>query len=205
MVPDLSAQDIRRVEFRERLRGYHQGDVDEFLERVAAAVDQLEARLARASSDRATPAGAQAARATSSPATEQSLQRTLELAQRAADLAVQEAREQGAAIVAAAEAESSALLAGAEEQARTLMEEAQRDVRAEVARLESARQQLEEEMDVLATIVDEERERARTWLAQVAAALDHPARAPSEVLVRGSEEAPGPAEDARPSASSPAD
>ncbi|MGH9182177.1 MAG: DivIVA domain-containing protein, partial [Acidimicrobiales bacterium] len=36
----ITAQDIRRVEFRERLRGYHQADVDEFLERVAAAVEK---------------------------------------------------------------------------------------------------------------------------------------------------------------------
>jgi cell division initiation protein len=33
---DVSPQTIRQVEFREKLRGYHQDDVDEFLERVAA-------------------------------------------------------------------------------------------------------------------------------------------------------------------------
>lgn len=39
---------IREVEFRERMRGYHQDDVDAFLERVAEGVEVLERELADA-------------------------------------------------------------------------------------------------------------------------------------------------------------
>jgi len=187
----ITAQDIRRVEFRERLRGYHQGDVDEFLERVATAIEELEEQLRQASNGRpgaavavptaaavappvpaAPPAGATPR--TGAPGSEQSLRRTLELAQRAADLAVQEAREQGSAIVAAAEADAAALVATADEQARVLTEEARRDVAAEVARLEAARDTLLAELEVLAGLVEQERTRGRAWLADVAAAIDQP-------------------------------
>lgn len=178
----ITAQDIRRVEFRERLRGYHQGDVDEFLERVASAIEQLEEQLRQdASGERpgapivtSTPSATSSTRVVAAPGSEQSLRRTLELAQRAADLAVQEARDQGGAIVAAAEAEAAAVVDAAEVHARTLTEEAQRDVHAEVTRLEAARDQLRSELEVLARVVDQERDRGRAWLAEVAAVLDRP-------------------------------
>ena len=48
---DLTPQTLRDVEFREKLRGYHPDDVDDFLEEVAVAVDGMLARL------RATEAG----------------------------------------------------------------------------------------------------------------------------------------------------
>ncbi|MGH9155011.1 MAG: DivIVA domain-containing protein [Acidimicrobiales bacterium] len=197
----ITAQDIRRVEFRERLRGYHQADVDEFLERVAAAVEKLEEQLRRtgdAVADDGPATGPVArgltvtplpkiepvpisapTRAGGVPGSEHSLRRTLELAQRAADLAVQEAREQGAAIVASAEASAATLVAEADERARTLADDAQRDLRAEVARLEASRDQLRAELDVLARVVDGERERGRAWLAEVAAAIDRPALQPT--------------------------
>jgi cell division initiation protein len=209
MAAGISAQDIRRVEFRERLRGYHQGDVDEFLERVAAAVEQLEREVQEATAqagsrpaDRAeapSPAAVAgpvpAPRAAGAPGSEQSLRRTLELAQRAADLAVQEAREQGAAIVTSAEARAATLVADAEERARIVTDDAQREVRAEVARLEAARDQLRAELDVLARLVDNERERARAWLAEVAAALDRPVPGPAEAGPGATGTAAGPFSD----------
>ncbi|MGH9065883.1 MAG: DivIVA domain-containing protein, partial [Acidimicrobiales bacterium] len=33
---EVASRTLREVEFRQQLRGYHQDDVDEFLERVAA-------------------------------------------------------------------------------------------------------------------------------------------------------------------------
>lgn len=46
---DVSPETIRTVEFRERLRGYNQDDVDQFLERMAAGVEILQQRLRDAS------------------------------------------------------------------------------------------------------------------------------------------------------------
>ena len=45
---EVSARTLREVEFREKLRGYNQDDVDEFLERAAAGVELLHDRLRQA-------------------------------------------------------------------------------------------------------------------------------------------------------------
>jgi cell division initiation protein len=49
MADDVVRPDeIREVDFRERMRGYHQEDVDAFLERVARGVEVLEPQLLEA-------------------------------------------------------------------------------------------------------------------------------------------------------------
>ncbi len=40
----MTGDDVRSVTFRERLRGYHQDDVDEALEKIAARLDRGELR-----------------------------------------------------------------------------------------------------------------------------------------------------------------
>ncbi|MDP9388795.1 MAG: DivIVA domain-containing protein, partial [Actinomycetota bacterium] len=70
---EVSPQTIRDVEFREKLRGYHQDDVDEFLERVAAGVEILQDRL-RQATERAVRAEQQSAEARED---DESLRRTL--------------------------------------------------------------------------------------------------------------------------------
>lgn len=198
---EITAEGIRRVEFRERLRGYNQSDVDEFLERVAGAVERLHEQLREAAAGRppaslaavdaedgpiervvvrpatlrATPTPAPAPPATGRvpvQSTDDSLRRTLELAQRAADLAVQEARQEGAAIVGAAEARAVAVVADAEDRARLLADEAQTDLRVEVDRLEARSAALQAEVGALVALMDGERTRARTWLAHVTAAVE---------------------------------
>ena len=42
---ELTPQELREVEFRERWRGYDPDDVDDFLERAAVALDELHDRL----------------------------------------------------------------------------------------------------------------------------------------------------------------
>ncbi len=44
---DITGKVLREVEFRDRLRGYDTDEVDEFLEEVAVAVDELLIALAR--------------------------------------------------------------------------------------------------------------------------------------------------------------
>jgi DivIVA domain-containing protein len=43
---DISAKTLREVEFGGQLRGYDTDEVDEFLENVALAVDELHRRIA---------------------------------------------------------------------------------------------------------------------------------------------------------------
>ena len=167
---DVSPETIRTVEFRERLRGYNQDDVDQFLERMAAGVEILQQRLVDAN-ERAARAEQQAQRAHQSE-DDDALRRTLTLAQRTADLAVEEAREQAARIVESAQGHAQTLMADAEEQARRASEEAQARLRQEVARLQSARERLRQEVASLEHLLAEARGRAQAALTQAARQLE---------------------------------
>src|SRR5580692_7600617 len=145
---DVSPKTLREVEFREKMRGYHPEDVDQFLERVAAGIEVLQDRL-RQAIERAERAANEAG------GTDDALRRTLVLAQRTADLAVQEAREQAARILAGSEQQAQAVIAEAEERARRAHEDALVDARTELARLESARQQLQLDVETLTRWVEE--------------------------------------------------
>lgn len=162
---DVSPNTIREIEFREKLRGYNQDDVDEFLERIAAGVEILQERL-REATERAVRAEQQAREVFDG---DDSLRRTLGLAQRTADLAVQEARDQAARIVEAAEAQGLAMAEEARQQARRLAEEAQSQIWADVGRLEAAREQLRQDVVKLATYLDAERDKVETSLLEAAA------------------------------------
>ncbi|MGH9123352.1 MAG: DivIVA domain-containing protein [Acidimicrobiales bacterium] len=119
---DVSPKTLREVEFREKMRGYHPEDVDQFLERVAAGIEVLQDRLRQAieRAQRAEQAANEAG------GTDDALRRTLLLAQRTADLAVQEAREQAALIVSTAEQQAQQLVGDAEQQVRSVVGEAER-------------------------------------------------------------------------------
>lgn len=166
---DVSPNTIREIEFREKLRGYNQDDVDEFLERVAAGVEILQERL-REATERAVRAEQQAREVFDG---DDSLRRTLGLAQRTADLAVQEARDHAARIVEAAEAHGLELAEEAREKARRLADEAQSQIWADVGRLEAAREQLRQDVVKLATYLETERDRIEASLLEAAANLRH--------------------------------
>lgn len=164
----MSPQTIRDVEFREKLRGYHQDDVDEFLERVAAGLEILQERL-RVATERAVRAEQVAGE---SREEDESLRRTLVLAQRTADLAVREGKEQAARIIEAAQAEADEMLASASDEAQRLVDESQAAVRADVDRLETARQQLSADVDRLVRYLDEQRARTRAVLNDILRQLE---------------------------------
>ena len=171
---DVSAQTIRQVEFREKLRGYHPDDVDEFLERVAAGLEIIQERL-RLATERAVRAEQLA---TESREDDESLRRTLVLAQRTADLAVKEAKEQAARILEDAQQQAADTLSSAEEERRALAEAAEAQVQADVTRLEAARRQLEQDVDRLVRYLDDQRARAKAVLAEAASNLDAALMAP---------------------------
>ena len=164
---DVSPKTLREVEFREKLRGYHPEDVDQFLEQVAVGLEGMQDRLRQAveRAQRAESAAASAPSAPSAPpapssdtsASEETLRKTLVLAQRTADLAVQEAREQAARILSAAEQQAQARLAEAEERARRTHEDALSDVRAELTSLEVTRQRSQQDVDALNRWVEDHR------------------------------------------------
>jgi DivIVA domain-containing protein len=165
---EVSARTLREVEFREKLRGYNQDDVDEFLERAAAGVELLHDRL-RQAMERAMRAEQRVA---DLPDDDDALRRTLVLAQRTADMAVKESQQQARETIMNAQNEARAMVTEAEERARRTTEEAERDLREELVRLESARQQLHKDIIVLERHVEEERGRMRAALANAAAWVD---------------------------------
>ena len=158
---DVSAQTLREVEFREKLRGYHPDDVDEFLERVAAGIEFLQERL-REATERAVRAEQRVAEGGDDDA----LKRTLVLAQRTAELAVQEAREEADRIQSGARAEALTIVARAEELARRTIEEAQGPLRSELTQLESARDELRSDITTLERHLDQERTSLRAKLSE---------------------------------------
>ncbi|HWC39227.1 MAG TPA: DivIVA domain-containing protein [Acidimicrobiales bacterium] len=165
---EVSARTLREVEFREKLRGYNQDDVDEFLERAAAGVELLHDRL-RQAMERAMRAEQRVA---DLPDDDDALRRTLVLAQRTADMAVKESQQQARETIMNAQNEARAMVTEAEERARRTTEEAERDLREELVRLESARQQLHKDIILLERHVEEERGRMRAALANAAAWVD---------------------------------
>jgi len=165
---EVSPKTFREVEFRERKGGYHPEDVDQFLEQMAAGVEVLLERL-RQAVERAQRAERAASEAGGN---DETLRRTLVLAQRTADLAVQEANEQATRIVSGAEAQARSLIADAETRARRMHDEALSDVQAELAELESVRARAQQEVDALARWADEHRSHLTTTLQDALSMLE---------------------------------
>ena len=161
------SQTIRQAAFRERLRGYNPDDVDEFLERVALGVELLEERLAQAAERVARAERVVDERGTGGTVAH----RTLQLAERTAELAVGEAREEAARVVAAAQREARVVLDEARDEARRLADEAQAELRAEVSRLDMTRKLLGDDVAALERFVAEQRAMAQRSLADAAIRL----------------------------------
>src|SRR5579862_7051052 len=126
---ELTPQTLRDVEFREKLRGYHPDDVDDFLEEVAVALEGLLARLRAAEAAAGgAPAPLPAPVAVQQPSdptlSEGTLSRAILLAQRTADLAVAEAEESARQILDDARAEADRILADTQSKVAAMTEEA---------------------------------------------------------------------------------
>src|SRR6266851_10222957 len=102
---EFTADVVRKTKFRDKMRGYHPEEVDAFVERTATALDVLQSRLAEVT-ERAMKAEAALE---SNSETDESIRRTLTLAQRTAEMAVTEAKDEADAIRAEATAESERL------------------------------------------------------------------------------------------------
>jgi DivIVA domain-containing protein len=193
---DLTSQVLHDVEFREAKRGgYHTQDVDEFLERLAVAVDRQEAQLREArqrvaaAEQRTAEAERRAAEAElrgGGSDADETLKRTLVLAQRTADAAIREAEEQAARILASAEDEAHRLVsdahdasaqayADAEEEARRAQHEARTRVLAELQELEAGRELLRSDVELLEHHIEVQRERLRLTIRDLTALVEDPA------------------------------
>ena len=175
---------LRTVEFRETLKGYHRDDVDEYLEKAAVEAEGLQEQL-RQNTERLRKAAetiaqletelaakpeapAPAAVAPAEPAiADDTLQRTLLLAQKFVDETKAEA-----------EADAKRVVADAEAQARRVQAESEQRLREEIARLESSRGQLSHEVENMSRQLEAERERLRSALSEMLSWVDGNLKAP---------------------------
>jgi len=101
------------------------------------------------------------------PPSDETLQRTLVLAQKFVDQIKRESEAEAAATVAQAEERARASIAAAEAAAITLQAESQRQVRDEVARLEATRTELATDVETMARHLESERNRLRDALTEI--------------------------------------
>ncbi|HEV2310826.1 MAG TPA: DivIVA domain-containing protein [Acidimicrobiia bacterium] len=170
---DVTPQELRDVEIREAWRGYHRDDVDELLERAAATIESLEdqvrqAQLRAAQAPPPTPAPRPAPTPTPTPVERRPpgvdtdvIQRTLVLAQKAADEAVAEARAKAQQMLAESETKAQALVGEAEASARRIAETERRRLEEEISQLTSARDTLNADVDALERFENEYKARLR--------------------------------------------
>jgi DivIVA domain-containing protein len=193
-----SLDSLRTVEFRQTLRGYHIDDVDEYLEKVAVEAEALQEQL-RQSTERLRQAaervagleqqvqnGSQAQPVVS----DDSLQRTLLLAQRFVDQTQAEAEAQARQLVSEAEERAQTMVRGAEERTRIMTEEAERGLREEVTRLEGIRNQLAADVETIARHLEGERSRLRGALTDMVAWVDEHVQPAASLLGRPANRAP---------------
>jgi DivIVA domain-containing protein len=188
---ELTPQTLHAVEFREARRGgYNTRDVDDFIERVAAGVGHLTERV-RAAEVRADAADGRVvemqreldevrrrsatAAAPEASETDETLRRTLVLAQRTADATVKEAKEEANRVLSEAREEAARTRAEAEAEARRGAESARVAAQAEVEGLLADRDKLKADYDLLSRRIDEQRGQLRSGIDQMQRLLDDPA------------------------------
>jgi len=140
---DLTPKLLTDIEFPMWWRGYKPEDVDEFLERVAAGVGELQQLVAELR-ERAAAAEHRLLERSD----EDEIRRTLVLAQRTAEASLTEARAEAERLVREAQARAEALDAEVDERRR-----------AELGAIAERRAELEVDIESLRTYVDRERER----------------------------------------------
>lgn len=204
---------LRTVEFRLGLKGYNVDEVDEYLEKAAVEAESVQEQL-RQANDRLRQAQTRIAQleeevrqgATGLPVTttaalpvvepsavsDDTLQRTLVLAQKFVDQVKRDSENEASEIVAKAEERARNVLSQAEERARTMAAEAEHRLREDVNRLEGMRTQLTSDVEKMARHLETERNRLRSSLGEMLKWLDEnvqPASALTSVRARTPEPA----------------
>ena len=125
---------FQEIEFHERLRGYDPDEVDAYVDRVARAAAVLRGRLIELQ-ERVEAAESRAHGApplSGGTESEETLTRTLVLAQRTADAAIAEAREEADRMTTDAATSAQAIVSAAEADAQVSLREAQAEAAATI-------------------------------------------------------------------------
>jgi len=198
---------LRTVEFRETLKGYHRDDVDEYLEKAAVEAEGLQEQL-RQSGERLRQAAERisqletqleaAAEQPPAPArveapviADDTLQRTLLLAQKFVDETKADSEAQAARVVAEAEAKAREVTESAQSRASVIAAESEQRLREEIARLEESRIRLTGQVESMSNHLESERNRLRTALGDILRWVDQNVQ-PSPGSPDGSRPEPAP-------------
>lgn len=172
-LPKSAIEALRTVEFRLGLRGYDIDEVDDYLEKVAVEADVLQEQL-RQATDRLRQAADRIAQleagkakdeavpeleapvAAAAVASTESIQRTLEMAQRFVDETKRESEDEARRVVAEATAQAAKLKADADAK-----------FKADVARLEGLKSKLTGDVESMARQLETERTRLRSSLSEM--------------------------------------
>jgi DivIVA domain-containing protein len=172
---------LRTVEFRETLKGYHRDDVDEYLEKAAVEAEGLQEQL-RQSGDRLRQAAERISQLEAAleqqpaaappervevPVADDTLQRTLVLAQKFVDETKADSEARAAQVIAEADAKARQITESAQSQAVQLAAESEQRLREEISRLEDSRGRLTREVDTMSRHLESERNRLRTALGDI--------------------------------------
>jgi DivIVA domain-containing protein len=217
--PSSILDTLRTVEFRLGLKGYNVDEVDEYLDKAAQEAEalqehvrQLNERLRQASEriaqlerdKRAAPvaaeseesvaaaAAAAAAAAEANALSDETLQRTLLLAQKFVDQTKRESEAEAAAVVAQAEEKARASIAVAEATASQLQAETHQKLRDEVARLEATRTELATDVESMARHLESERNRLRGALSEILKWVDENVQPANSLMGVKPKAGPGP-------------
>ena len=121
------------------------------------------------------------------------LQRTLLLAQKFVDETKADAETQAAQTIAEAESKARMMTEDAQSQATKIAAESEQRLRDEISRLESSRSKLTNEVDSMSRHLEGERNRLRSALGDILRWVDEnvqPARPPTETVSTDTETAP---------------
>ncbi len=172
---EITPRELRDVEIREAFRGYSRDEVNELLERAAATLDAANERVQQMS-ERLNTAQSETGHTRE---TEDILHRTLLLAQRAADEAVNEAAAKARQMVDDAEIQSRRLIADAEADARRRGESERRRLEEEILDLATRRDTLLADVEALSRFEADYRDRSvRALEADLAALRSRPPASP---------------------------
>jgi DivIVA domain-containing protein len=200
---ELTPQVVNDIEFRtKKVGGYDPDEVDDFLEQVAAGIEELRERAGKAdervaaADARARAADERAAdaemRAQNAAETDDTLKRTLVLAQRTADSAIKEAEEEAVRTIAAAQERAERIVQDAETTSRRMLEEAEvqatkgveerrAELLREIAVTEQTRDAMLNDVQVLEQHLGAQRERLQRAAADLQRLVDEPGFSPVPV------------------------
>jgi DivIVA domain-containing protein len=172
---EITPRELRDVEIRAEMRGYHRDEVNELLERAASTIEALNERVNQLN-ERVSSLQSEAGKTRE---TEDILHRTLLLAQRAADEAVAEATAKARQMLDDAEIQSRRLVADAESDARRKGEHERQRLEGEILELAGRRDALLADVEALTRFEAEYRERmVRALEADLFALRSRPTTAP---------------------------